>query len=65
MFCNGSILHHWPKWEIFEEGALASRKTYGGAPVQGSERVVGYFVRQKRECTVCGAVQLRTAKTSR
>jgi hypothetical protein len=64
MFCNGSIFHQWPKWEIFEEGTMASRNTRGGAPIQGSEKVVGYFVRQKRECQLCGAVQLRTERTT-
>ncbi len=22
MFCNGSIFHHWPKWQIFDEDYL-------------------------------------------
>jgi hypothetical protein len=63
MFCNGSIFHHWSKWEVFDEGTLGSRNTLGGAPVLGSEKVIGYFVRQKRECQICGAVQLRNAQT--
>lgn len=64
MFCNGSIFHHWSNWKVHDEGPLVNRKTYGGKPVEGSERCIGYVLHQKRECAVCGLIQLRieTAK---
>lgn len=60
LFCNfPKLLHKWTKWETTHKGEIGRRTTYRGAPVEGSEKVVGSFIEQRRECECCGKVQLR------
>ena len=66
MFCNfPKLLHSWSKWETVGEGHVARHTTFRGAPVEGSEKVIGTFIEQRRECSVCGKVQLRTESAIR
>jgi hypothetical protein len=66
MFCNfPKLLHSWSKWETTKQGEIGSRVMFRGAPVEGSQKVTGTFIEQRRECSVCGRVQLRTESAER
>ena len=66
LFCNfPKLLHKWTKWETTHKGEIGRRTTYRGAPVEGSEKVIGTFIEQRRECSMCGKVQLRTESAVR
>lgn len=66
LFCNfPRVLHTWSKWTTTHEGEIGKRTTFRGKPVEGSEKVVGAFIEQRRECECCGKVQLRTESVER
>lgn len=66
MFCKfPKLLHSWSKWETTAQGEIGSRTTFRGKPIEGSEKVIGTFIEQRRECSVCGKVQLRTESAVR
>jgi hypothetical protein len=45
-------LHNWTKWEKIAEGNITE---YGEA--------IGYYVRQRRNCTCCGVIKMKDRKT--
>ena len=51
-----SHVGHWRKWEKTGEGKLSR----GSGP---QKSVVGDYERQRRECELCGAAELRTIST--
>lgn len=63
IFCNRRVFHTWSKWETTEEGQIANRKSIGVPPIEGSERVIGVAIQQRRTCQQCGKLQLRYAKS--
>lgn len=66
MFCKfPTLLHSWSKWETSAQGEIANRTTFRGKPIEGSEKVIGTFIEQRRECSVCGKIQLSTESAVR
>jgi len=53
--------HRWTKWKISGEGYLqAEYDALTGVHLEQHEKFIsGKYVRQQRECTKCGKVQLR------
>lgn len=54
--------HTYGKWEITEEGEIMRRDLSFNVEVEGSKRVVGKYLYQKRICKICGYTDLNVQK---
>lgn len=65
MFCQlpKQVFHTWGKWTIVAQGEIHRRSSLRGQPVEGSERVVGQYLDQQRQCECCGLTQIKRTAT--
>lgn len=47
------IIHKWNKWKDFNRGSL----------VNGDDVVIGKYIIQEKECSICGKKKMRTIRT--
>jgi len=53
------VLHSWGKWAVAEKGDIFHNPY--GIPIEGVEKTrIGTYIRQERECEVCGLKQFKT-----
>lgn len=66
LFCKlpTNVFHKWSRWEITARGEIGRRTSWRGKPVEGSERVVGHWIDQQRQCECCGLTQIKRTQTS-
>lgn len=56
------IFHRWTKWESIGSGRIYNQRIVFGVDI-GDRREIGHFIRQRRECEVCGKVEVKDAET--
>jgi hypothetical protein len=62
LFCSPGLFHTWKQWVASEPVEVYTRKSIGGVPVEGSERIVGFTITQTRKCLMCGYTQVDIQK---
>jgi hypothetical protein len=58
------IFHRWGKWQEIDRGVVTAI-TKVNRVLFGDPRVVGMYIRLRRECAVCGLVEIKDAETPR
>jgi len=56
------IFHRWGKWQEIERGKLTATNKVNRVPY-GDPIVVGMYIRLRRECSVCGLVEIKDTDT--